>query len=117
MMKAILVVVAVFLACVEAKTRNFFLGRQGMDQDVLEISKSNMIFKCQVAAVEDTPDTREYAHYIVTRDDDDDESPNTLEIMQNNMNFQCTLQAVGNPEGRFAFDPRPNFRFSFYPRP
>ena len=51
-MKAILVVVAVFLACVEAKP---MYGRQGMDQDVLEISKSNMIFKCQVAAVEDTP--------------------------------------------------------------
>ena len=46
-MKTVLVAVALFFAYVQAKPLD--------SQDVLEISKSNMMFKCQVAAVEESP--------------------------------------------------------------
>ena len=52
MMKTIFFAVALFLAYVQAAPYVYY--RDG-NQDVLEISKSNMLFKCQVSAVEDTP--------------------------------------------------------------
>ena len=69
-MKTIFVAGALFLAYVQAipmydiddwagaeryDLDNWVGAERDGSQDVLEISKSNMIFKCQVTAVEETP--------------------------------------------------------------
>ena len=54
MMKTIFFAGALFLAYIQASPIPNPPDRDG-SKDVLEISNSNMIFKCQVSAVEDNP--------------------------------------------------------------